>query len=205
MSTPIVLAFACGLACLAALLTHDRLAGLRARVADAFARIDAELGRRHEAAARLAEAATPYLRYERDTLAAVAAAAERAETSRTTLAAGAGGAADAPSLAALADLEDALSGELARLRIVVDAYPEARADGRVRAIVAELASVDARIVRACAEHRDAVATFDACRRRFPAPLVARLTGLAEAARFEIGPARAPARTGGTGRAAVAPA
>ena len=204
MSTPIVLAFACGLACLAALLTHDRLAGLRARVADAFSRIDAELGRRHEAAAGLAEAATPYLRYERDTLAAVAAAAERAETFRAMLGAGAG-AADASSLAALADLEDALSGELARLRIIVDAYPEARADGRVRTIVAELASVDARIVRACAEHRDAVAAFDACRQRFPAPLVARLTGLAEAARFEIGPAGASARTGGTGRAAAAPA
>ena len=192
MSTPIVLAFACGLACLAALLTRDRLAGLRARIADAFARIDAELRRRHAAAASLAEAATPYLRYERDTLAAVAAAAERAETSRAALGAGPDGVADGASLAALAGLEDALSDALARLRIVMDAYPETRADGRARELVAELASVDGRIVRACAEHRDAVAAFDACRRRFPAPLVARLTGLAEAARFEIGPA---ARTG----------
>lgn len=157
---------------------HDRLVALRARVADAWARIDAELRRRHELVPTLAETARAHLRHETGTLLAVVAARNAADARRRA-------AGDASGLGELAAAEAALSGALGRLNVVMESYPALRADATFRELAADLRSTDERVGRARRAHAVAVMAYETARARPPGALVASLAGFARAVPFDI--------------------
>ena len=192
MSTSTVLLVALGLAAFAAVLIHNRLVALRARVANAYAQIDVQLQRRHELVPNLVETAKGYLRHERETLLAVTEARDGAERCRATagedVGARARGRAPAPdgaALGALAGAETALSGALGRLRIVMEAYPEIRADENLRELADDLESTENRVAYARQAYGDAVMAYNTAQEQFPASLVARAVGVRPAAQFEL--------------------
>ena len=190
MSTLTVLLVAAALVGIAAVLVHNRLVALRARVANAYAQIDVQLQRRHELVPNLVETAKGYLRHERDTLVAVTEARDDAERRRRAV--GPGGTAEGTdgALDALAGAERALSGALGRLRVVMEAYPEIRADAHLRELADDLESTENRVAYARQAYSDAVMAFNTFQRQFPAVLVARLTNVTEAAQFEPASVRA---------------
>ena len=197
MSISTVALLALGLAVVAAVLIHNRLVALGARVANAFAQIDVQLQRRHELVPNLVETAKGYLRHERETLLAVTAARDGAERCRTAAGGGAvrgaGAVPSGPALDALAGAERTLSGALGRMRIVMEAYPEIRADAQMRELADDLESTENRVACARQAYADAVMAYNVAQAQFPATLVARATGVRPAAQFELdsGATRAP--------------
>ncbi len=183
MSAGTVLLVLCAIAFVAAVLINNRLVRLRAAVDNAFAQIDVQLQRRHELVPNLVEVAKGYLRHENATLVAVTEARNDAESKRAAASApGSGGGA----LGSLAGAEAALSGALGRLNVVMEAYPELRADAHMRELASDLEHTENRVGFARQAYSDAVMTYETARLQFPNVLIARTVGFAPAEPFDIG-------------------
>ena len=163
-------------------LLYNRLISLRNRCENAFSQIDVQLQRRHELVPNLVETARAHLAHERDTLAAVTEARNAAESRREA-------AAEAPTdgarVAALASAEGVLGGAVGRLNVVMEAYPELRADTRLGELHEALASTENRVGFARQAFSDAVMRYNIAREQFPTALVAGLFRFEEAAPFEL--------------------
>lgn len=164
-----------------AITVYNHLVRLRNAMANAFAQIDVQLKRRHDLVPNLVEVARKYLQHERETLEAVIAARNQARTAATQARAH-------PELAAgmlaLGSAEGVLGGALGRLMAVAEAYPELKADQTMRELSEELQSTENRIGFARQAFNDAVLTFNDRAGQFPANLVAKVLGFAQAAMLE---------------------
>jgi LemA protein len=164
-----------------AITVYNHLIRLRNAMANAFAQIDVQLKRRYDLVPNLVEVARKYLQHERETLEAVIAARNHARTAATQASAH-------PELAAgmlaLGSAEGVLGGALGRLMAVAEAYPELKADQTMRELSEELNSTENRIGFARQAFNDAVLAFNDRVGQFPANLVARVLGFAQAAMLE---------------------
>lgn len=77
-----------------------------------------------------------------------------------------------------------LTGALSRLLVTVEAYPELRATEAFRDLQAQLEGTENRIQVARSDYNDAVQTYNASVRRFPANIVAGITGFDRRVPFE---------------------
>ncbi|MDO4769828.1 MAG: LemA family protein [Brachymonas sp.] len=150
---------------------YNRLVELRNRISNAFAQIDVQLKRRHDLVPNLVEVAKRYMEHEAQTLQAVIAARNQAQDA---VQAARQQPADAQNMAALAMAEQGLMGSLSRLLAVAEAYPELKADARMRELSEELTSTENRVGFARQAYNDAVLEFNNAAQAFPALIVARL-------------------------------
>lgn len=164
-----------------AITVYNHLVRLRNAMANAFAQIDVQLKRRYDLVPNLVEVARKYMQHERETLEAVITARNQARTAATQAKAH-------PELAAgmlaLGSAEGVLGGALGRLMAVAEAYPELKADQTMRELSEELQSTENRIGFARQAFNDAVLTFNDRAGQFPANLVAKVLGFAQAAMLE---------------------
>lgn len=159
------------------ILIYNRLTRLRNAIANAFAQIDVQLKRRHDLIPNLVETARKYLQHERETLEAVVQARNQAQSAAGKARADLAG---AGHVAALGAAEAALGGALARLMVVVEAYPQLKADQNMREFAEELTSTENRIGFARQAYNDTVLAFNDAALQFPANVVARLFAFAQA-------------------------
>lgn len=160
---------------------YNRLISLRNRNANAFSQIEVQLQRRYELIPNLVETAKAYMAHESETLTAVTKA--RNEASSRCEAASKNP--DDPSLiGALASAEGALSGAMGRLNVVMESYPDLKADAQMRDLGEELASTENRVAFARQAYSDAVMLYNTAREQFPAVIVANLFSFKEADLFE---------------------
>jgi len=162
--------------------SYNRLVTLRNRFKNAFAQIDVQLQRRHDLIPNLVEVAKGYLKHERETLEAVIAARNQAVSAQKAAAANP---ADAAAIRGLAGAEGALNSALSRLLVVVEAYPNLKADANMRQLSEELTSTENRVAFARQAYNDAVLAYNTAREVFPTVIVANLFGFAPAQLFEI--------------------
>lgn len=153
---------------------YNRLVRLRNGIANAFGQIDVQLKRRHDLIPNLVEVARQYLVHESQTLEAVIAARNQARNAEQAAAAAP---LSAQALAALAGAEQTLGAALSKLMVVVEDYPELKADQNLRELSEELASTENRIGFARQAYNDQVLQFNDAASQFPALIVARLFGL----------------------------
>lgn len=161
---------------------YNRLVLLRNRVRNAFSQIDVQLKRRHDLIPNLVEVAKGYIQHERETLEAVTRARNQA------VAAQARAASDPTSPQAIRDLggaEGALMGALSRLLVVVEAYPELKANQNMLALQEELTSTENKVAFARQAYNDAVNAYNTYRQSFPPVILASVFGFQDAAFFEI--------------------
>jgi len=187
-----------------ALAVFNRLVRSRSQMNSAYARINVHLGLRHELVPQLVTTARGYLQHERQTLQGVSLSRQRASDARRALAdsfdrpvsgGAAGGAPQAyPTrielLEALDRAESGLNSALGKFAMVVDAYPELKADRTLMQLNEKLSSTETAIAVARREFNDAVTLHNDCLRKFPASLVANACGFTPA-----GLLRSPARAG----------
>ena len=166
-------------------VSYNRLVRLRNRVKNAFAQIDVQLKRRHDLIPNLVETAKAYLKHERDTLEKVARA--RAEAVRSHRRA-ARDPSDAAAMQALVRADGMLAEALGRLAVVIEAYPDLKADVNMRALLEELTTTENRIAFARQAYNDAVMAYNTRRESIPDNLVAAWFGFAPAQPYEIGDA-----------------
>lgn len=162
------------------IVLYNRLVALRNRWRNAFSQIDVQLQRRYELIPNLVETARAYLTHERETLTAVTEARNGAEQQRQR----ASQQTDAGAIGALAAAEQQVAGALGRFNLVMEAYPELKADERLSELHADLASTENRVGFARQAYSDAVMRYNIGIEQFPAVIVARLFGFEEAALFE---------------------
>jgi LemA protein len=164
-----------------AVWVYNRLVKLRNEIGNAFAQIDVQLKRRYDLIPNLVEVARKFVQHERETLEAVTrarnAASSAADRAREAPA-------DGARIAALGAADAALGGALARLMVVVEAYPELKADRTLRDLSEELAHTENRIAFSRQAFNDAVLDHNNAVQQFPDLLVARVTGFAPAAALQ---------------------
>ena len=121
---------------------YNGLVVLRNRFKNAFAQIDVQLRRRYDLIPNLVETAKGYMAHERETLTAVIEARNQAAGAAKALAAAPG---DPAAVKAFSAAESGLAGILSRLMVVVERYPELKADKQMARVMEELTSTENRI------------------------------------------------------------
>ncbi len=160
---------------------YNGLVVLKNRFANAFAQIDVQLRRRYDLIPSLVETAKGYLKHERETLTAVIEARNAAASAAKALASAPG---DAGASAAFAKAETGLAGMLSRLMLVVERYPELKADGQMSRVMEELSSTENRIAFARQAYNDSVTEYNTKRELFPTSIVAGMFNFAPASLLE---------------------
>jgi LemA protein len=160
---------------------YNRLVRSRNEIGNAFAQIDVQLKRRYDLIPNLVEVAKKYVQHERDTLEAVIAARNTAKS--------AGDAArskptDAARIGALVAADSALTGMLGKLAVVVEAYPELKADSTLRDLHEELNHTENRIAFARQAFNDVVLDYNNAAQQAPTNVVASLFGFKAAGMLE---------------------
>jgi len=166
------------LAILAALLIYvvsiyNKLVALKNRYENGFAQIEVQLKRRYDLIPNLLETAKAYLKHEKETFEAVVKA-------RNTALAGLEAAAKNPGNAAamqeLAKSEGLLAGALGKLNVVVENYPELKADANMRQFSEELTSTENKVAFARQAFNDFVTEYNTYRQSFPPVFFANFFG-----------------------------
>ncbi|MCL1815080.1 MAG: LemA family protein [Treponema sp.] len=83
--------------------------------------------------------------------------------------------------------ETELSGALSRLLVVVENYPDIKADANFRQLMDELSGTENRIAVSRKDYNDAVRTYNTKMLSFPTSLIAGSFGFEKAAYFEAAP------------------
>ncbi len=143
---------------------YNRLVALKNRYQNAFSQIEVQLKRRYDLIPNLVETAKGYMTHERETLQAVIEA-------RNEAAAMLKGAASDPTsgnaLQSLAGAEGALQGALGRLNLVMEDYPDLKANENMMQLSEELTSTENRVAFARQAFNDAVTAYNTYRQTFP--------------------------------------
>jgi LemA protein len=160
---------------------YNALVSRRVRVQNGFAQIDVQLRRRHDLVPNLVSTVKGAMAHERQTLEEVTRARAAAVSAQSAAAAAPG---DAAATMALAAAESGLQGALARLLVVMERYPELKANASALQLQEELVSTENRIAFARQAYNDAVMTYNTRLAVFPDLLVARLFSFMPAGLFE---------------------
>lgn len=165
----------------AIILIYNKLITLRNRFLNGFSQIEVQLQRRYELIPNLVETASAYMKHENETLMAVTQARNNAAERCTEAAKDPQ---DASLVGALASAEGMLTNAMGRLNVVMENYPDLKADAQMRDLAEELASTENRVAFSRQAYSDAVMTYNTAREQFPAVLVASAFAFKEADLFE---------------------
>ncbi|PYP74161.1 MAG: hypothetical protein DMD41_02765 [Gemmatimonadetes bacterium] len=154
---------------------YNGLISLKNQTLNAFKQIDVQLKRRHDLIPNLVNAVKGAMDFEKSTLEAVIQARNQA----VKISAGAAG---PEGMKQISQAENALSGALSRLMVVVEQYPQLKATGNIGQLQEELTSTENRIAFARQLYNDTATQYNTKQQQFPTTLVA---GLAKAQTAEL--------------------
>jgi len=150
---------------------YNSLVGLRESVDSQAANIQTQLQRRSDLIPNLVSTVKGYAAHEEDIFTAIADA-------RAKLA-GAGS-----DMGALASADAELTSALSRLLVVVENYPNLKADTQFTALMDELAGTENRIAVARKDFNDTARDYNTRIKQFPTVFFANIFGFGPAAYFE---------------------
>ncbi len=151
----------------------NRLVSLKNRFLNAFAQIDVQLKRRYDLIPNLLETAKGYLKHERETFEAVVNARNQALAGLKAAGVDPG---DASAMQQLASAEASLGSALAKMNIVVEAYPELKANENMMQLSEELTSTENKVSFARQAFNDAVTAYNEYKQSFPPVFFAPMFG-----------------------------
>lgn len=151
---------------------YNRFVQLDQAVKSAWAQVENQLQRRLDLIPNLVETVKGYAKHEREVL-----------TEVTNARAKVGGTANAPIAEKIA-ANNELSGALSRLLLVVERYPDLKANQNFLHLQDELAGTENRIAVERMRYNEAVKIYNQTIKSFPANLIAGMFGFKEAAFFD---------------------
>ena len=161
---------------------YNSLVALRNRYKNAFAQIDVQLKRRYDLIPNLVETAKGYMAHERETLEAVVKARNIAVSAANAASSTPG---EPNAMSALSNAESSLTGAFGRLMVVVERYPDLKANQNMLALQEEITSTENKVSFARQSYNDSVMAYNTKREIFPSNIFAGIFGFAEAKLFEI--------------------
>ena len=180
--TLIIILIVLAVVIIAAIGIYNTLVKLRNRYKNAFAQIDVQLKRRYDLIPNLVEAVKGAMAHERETLEAVVKARNVAVTAANNASANPG----APdAMSALGNAEGALKGAMSRLMVVVERYPDLKANQNMLTLQEEITSTENKAGFSRQAYNDAVTSYNIKRETFPANIFAGIFGFTAANLFEI--------------------
>jgi LemA protein len=151
--------------------TYNVFVGLRNQVDNAWSQIDVQLKRRHDLIPNLVETAKGYMQHERGTFEAVTNARAQAMGAKT--------------VAESAKAEGALGDALSKFMLVVENYPDLKANQNFLALQEELSSTENKIAFARQAYNDQAMFFNNRIQMFPSNIVAGVFSFTKRDFFEV--------------------
>lgn len=152
---------------------YNKLTTLAERHKNAFSQIEVQLQRRYDLIPNLVETVKAYMKHEQQTLTAVIEARNVALGGLKAAAASPG---NPQAIKQLAQAESGLRSALGQLSVVVEKYPELKADSQTSALFEELTSTENKVSFARQAFNDAVTSYNIYKKTFPPVIVASMTG-----------------------------
>ncbi len=150
---------------------YNGLVRLRNQVKNAWSQIDVQLKRRHDLIPNLVETVKGYAGHEKSTLEGVTQARARAVS--------------ANGVGEQAQAEQELSGALGRLMLVVEQYPDLKANQNFLGLQEELTSTENRIGFSRQHYNDSVMGYNTKIQSFPPNIIAGMFKFGEEEFFEL--------------------
>lgn len=150
---------------------YNALIRLRNQVDNAWSQIDVQLKRRHDLIPNLVETAKGYMKHERETFEAITKARSQAMGAKT--------------VSEASKAEGALGEALSKFMLVVENYPDLKANQNFLAVQEELTSTENRISFARQSYNDQVLFFNNKIQMFPSNVVANVFNFGKRDFFEI--------------------
>ena len=188
---------------------RNNIVGLEEAVNQQWAQVESQYQRRYDLIPNLVRTVEGAANFERTTLNEVVSA--RARVGQVQAPAGAPGAAgltgDQNALDQFAAAQAGLSNALSRLLVVVERYPELKANQNFLELQSQLEGTENRIAVERGRYNEAAQAFNTAIRRFPANLVASMSGFKQKAYFKgvAGSSQAPNVNFNFGTQTAAPA
>ena len=150
---------------------YNALVRLRNQVDNAWSQIDVQLKRRHDLIPNLVETAKGYMKHERETFEAITEARSKAM--------------GANSVSDAAKAEGGLSDALSKFMLVVENYPELKANQNFLSLQETLTSTENKIAFARQGYNDQVLFFNNKIQMFPSNVIANMFSFGIRDFFEI--------------------
>ena len=150
---------------------YNGLVGIQENVNTQWSQVENQYQRRADLIPNLVNVVKGYASHERETLEGVIQARSRATA--TTIDANN---MDEAALQRFQQSQDALSSALSRLMVVVEKYPELKANEQFQSLMAQLEGTENRIATARMDFNNAAKEYNTRIRKFPASLIAGVTG-----------------------------
>ncbi len=142
---------------------YNKLVTLKNRFENAFAQIEVQLKRRYDLIPNLVETAKGYMSHEKDTLEAVISARNEAAAVLKSAAASKG----TSGVEQLALAEGSLQSALGKLNVVMEAYPDLKANENMMQLSEEITSTENRVAFARQAFNDSVTEYNSYKQTFP--------------------------------------
>ena len=150
---------------------YNALVRLRNQVDNSWSQIDVQLKRRHDLIPNLVETAKGYMKHERETFEAITNARSQAM--------------GAKSVADSAKAEGALGEALSKFLLVVENYPDLKANQNFLSVQEELTSTENKISFARQSYNDQVLFFNNKIQMFPSNIIANMFNFSKRDFFEL--------------------
>ena len=150
---------------------YNSLIRFRNQVKNAWSQIDVQLKRRHDLIPNLLETAKGYMKHEQDTLKGITEARSKAM--------GAG------SVGEKSKAESVLSGAMSKFFVVVENYPDLKANQNFLALQEELTSTENKIAFSRQSYNDQVLFFNNKIQMFPSNIIAGMFNFRQEDFFEL--------------------
>lgn len=147
----------------------NTLVRLRNRYKNAFAQIEVQLKRRYDLIPNLVETAKAYMKHESETLENVIAARNVAAQGLAAAAADPG---NSDALQGLIGAEGALAGAMSRFNVVMEAYPDLKANQNMMQLSEELTSTENKVAFSRQAFNDQVMAYNTYKQSFPPVMLA---------------------------------
>lgn len=152
---------------------YNKLVTLKNRFKNGFAQLEVQLKRRYDLIPNLVETAKGYIKHERETLEAVIKARNQAMAGLAHAAQNPGNPA---AMQELAGAEGVLGGALARLSVVMEAYPDLKANANMMQLSEELTTTENKVSFARQAFNDQVTEYNIYKQTFPPVVFAGMFG-----------------------------